>query len=62
MNPPIPDQPELFCTGCQRWKPRAQIIAARWVPRGPDRQAQYRCQVCQDEIVRRCQKGVRRGR
>lgn len=55
--PPIPDKPELFCVGCHRWQPRAAIVAARWVPRGAGRQAQYFCRPCQ---AARC-KGPRRG-
>ena len=62
MNPPeIPDRPELFCTGCHRWKPRDQIVAARWIQRGPGRQAQYRCQACQDVLTRRVEQPRRGG-
>ena len=50
-DPSIPDRPELFCTGCQQWKPRAQIVAAKWVARGTGRQAQYFCRPCQDRRI-----------
>lgn len=59
--PPLPDQPELFCVGCQQWKPRAQMVNARWVIRiNGHRQAQYRCRPCQDALIHR-QEAVRRG-
>lgn len=58
--PPIPDRPELFCTGCLRWLPRAAIVAARWIPRGRSRQARYICQTCVDRRDRNAQ-GPRRG-
>ena len=46
-KPDLPDKPELFCSSCQRWHPRAAIVAARWIPRpGGARQAQYFCQPC----------------
>ena len=59
--PPIPDQPQLFCASCQRWLPRAAIVAARWVQRGSGRQAQYRCQSCQDAMTRRLEQPRRGG-
>ena len=62
MTPPeIPNAPQLFCAGCQRWLPRAAIVTARWIPRGPGRQAQYRCQPCQDAMNRRLEKPRRGG-
>ena len=56
--PPIPDQPQVFCNQCQRWKPRAAIASARWV-RGGQR-AIYCCQACKDNMAS-LTKGPRRG-
>lgn len=59
--PVLPDPAELFCTGCQHWKPRAQIVAVQWIRRGTGRQARYRCQTCQDARIRRTEKPRRGG-
>lgn len=49
MIPPIPEKSELFCAGCQQWKSRAAIVAARYVPRRIGRQAQFFCVTCAKE-------------
>lgn len=59
--PPIPDQSPLFCASCQQWKPRAAIVAARWIKRGSGRQAQYRCQACQAAMNHRLEQPRRGG-
>ena len=58
--PPLPDKPELFCTRCQQWRPRAAIVAARWIlrPNGA-RQVQYFCRPCY--ASRQAARGPRRG-
>ncbi|MDG4595491.1 MAG: hypothetical protein P9F75_07325 [Candidatus Contendobacter sp.] len=43
-SPPIPDKPTLFCSYCQRHKPRALIVGSAWIRGG--RQAKYRCRSC----------------
>ena len=52
MNPPvIPDKPELFCSGCLSFKPRALIVSAHWIRNG--QQALYRCRSCQATVERK---------
>lgn len=57
--PPIPDQPQIFCNQCQRWKPRDSIASARWIHGG--KRAIYCCQACKDRMERLTTKGPRRG-
>lgn len=59
MTPPIPDKPQLFCQSCQTWKPRAAIVATKWVKRRVGRQAQYACSACKARMDRTL--GPRRG-
>ena len=48
---PLPNQAELFCAHCQRFKPRALIVAVKWTHNG--RQARYQCRTCKDGQDRR---------
>lgn len=52
--PVLPDQAELFCSDCLRFKARDQIVFVRKIPRGvKGQQLRYRCQTCHDAINRR---------
>lgn len=31
---PLPNKTELFCSGCQKWRPRNQIVAVNWMRNG----------------------------
>jgi hypothetical protein len=46
-------RPDLFCSSCQRFKPRAAIVAVRWINNG--RQAQYTCRACNDAKLTRAE-------
>jgi hypothetical protein len=44
---PIPNKSELFCSDCHRFKPRALIVAVKWIRNG--KHALYRCRTCADQ-------------
>ena len=53
--PPIPEQDQVFCSKCYRWKPRAVIVESEWKITGRNRKprAFYRCRPCQEAMNRR---------